>query len=100
MGDWKKQLADSMVIEPDIVFIHACKADRKNKEELTEIIKEIKGFGKIAGCATHNPLETIPFLEYSDLDVKLYMIPVNMIGRFMGREPEKVKSIIENASRF
>jgi len=61
--------------------------------------KEICEAGMIPGCATHNPAETIPFLESSGLDIKAYLAPVNPIGEFMGQEPDKVIKIIENAKK-
>jgi len=97
--DWRKELEESKVIDPQIAFIFPSITDLRNKAKLKEVIDAVKEAGVIPGCATHNPIKTLPFLEDSGLDIKVYLAPINPEGKFMGSEPAKVLELYEKAKK-
>jgi len=97
--DWRKELNESKMINPQIAFIFPSITDLRNKEKLKEVIDGIQDAGVIPGCATHNPWKTLPFLEDSGLDVKVYLAPVNPVGRLMGSEPDKAAALLEKVKK-
>jgi hypothetical protein len=99
LNDWRKEIYESKIIDPQIAFIHGTITDARNMSILGKMMDEIMKAGIIPGCATHNPLETIPFLEGSGLDIKIYFAPVNPTGRYLGREPQRVIELLKNAAR-
>ncbi|UCH95313.1 MAG: hypothetical protein JSV88_00320, partial [Candidatus Aminicenantes bacterium] len=99
MEDWQRELEAARIIEPRIAFIHAVITDSRNKAQLQTIIDAIKKAKMIPGCVTHNPVKTIPFLEDSGLDVKIYMAPVNPAGIFLGAAPGEIAELIEKAKK-
>jgi hypothetical protein len=97
--DWRKELNESKMINPQIAFIFPSITDLRNKEKLKDVIDGIQDAGVIPGCATHNPGKTLPFLEDSGLDIKVYLAPVNPVGRFMGSEPAKAATLLEKVKK-
>jgi hypothetical protein len=97
--DWRKELEESKIIDPQIAFIFPSITDLRNKVKLKEVIDGIKEAGVIPGCATHNPGKTLPFLEDSELDINIYLAPVNPAGKFMGSEPAKVIELYEKLKK-
>jgi hypothetical protein len=97
--DWRKELNESKSIDPQIAFIFPSITDLRNKEKLKEVIDGIKDTGVIPGCATHNPGKTLPFLEDAGLDIKVYLAPVNPVGRLMGSEPAKAAELLEKVKK-
>jgi hypothetical protein len=97
--DWRKELEESKIIDPQIAFIFPSITDLRDKAKLKEVIDGIKEAGVIPGCATHTPGKTLPFLEDSGLDIKVYLAPVNPAGKFMGPEPAKLVELYEKAKK-
>ncbi len=97
--NWKKELEEVKIIDPAIVFIHARITDLRNFGILKNMIQMIEAKGMIPGCATHNPVRTIPFIEDSGLDIKCYLAPANTTGLLLGEEPERLVELLKNINR-
>lgn len=80
-------------LDSKIIFIHGIVSDRKN-QKLFELIDDIVSRGIIPGIAVHNPISTLKFsFEYTI--VKVYLIPFNAKGIFMG-DKQKLENMIND----
>jgi hypothetical protein len=53
----------------------------------------------VSGCATHSPQKTIEWLDGTSLEIGAYLVPLNIIGHFMGGDPEGVISVINKTRK-
>jgi hypothetical protein len=99
LDDWREELRYAEELGSDIIYLHARIADSRNIKMMHEITEATRHEGRIPGCATHNPARTIPFLDSADVDIATYLAPVNKIGRFMGKDPDRTLEIITGTPR-
>jgi hypothetical protein len=99
LDDWERELARADDLECGIVFLHGQVADSGKLPVIEKMVSAIRAGGRIPGCATHNPARTIPFLDDSGVDMAVYMAPVNMAGKFMGREPGRALEVIRKTGK-
>jgi hypothetical protein len=92
--DIEAELSLGKKLGATIAFVHAMIADRRNAAELAPILEKVREYGLIPGCATHAPLRTIDFMEESGLDMMAYLAPINAEGYMMGKDPQKLLSLL------
>lgn len=64
--------------------------DSHNLRKIRELLNQIHQAGSLAGVVTHAPLFTLTWLQKTDLDIDMIMLPFNKLGKFMDSTPEKV----------
>lgn len=64
--------------------------DSHNLPKIGELLNQIHQTGSLAGVVTHAPLSTLTWLQETDLDIDLIMLPFNRLGKFMDATPERV----------
>ncbi|MHA1195139.1 MAG: hypothetical protein ACTSSM_03480 [Promethearchaeota archaeon] len=83
-----------LAIETKIIFVHGIISDKRDNK-LIKLIDEISSLGIIPGVATHDPIKTIIHVSNNLPDVKLFLVPFNAIGRFMG-DKSKLEKIVDD----
>jgi hypothetical protein len=96
MSDLESEIKMIESINPQLVFIHANIADSLDLRLIKKLKKRIKDTNTACGIATHNPSETIEFLQRFSLNFDAYMVPVNKLGRYMGKDPKHTLDLIKN----
>ena len=81
-------LIDDLVeMNAQIIFVHASVSDQKN-ERLTRLIDEVSSRGVIPGIAVHNPVSTLNYAFENLPEIKIFLVPFNAKGIFMGNQKE------------
>lgn len=84
--------------EAKIIFVHGMIADKKGRE-LSNLLDDIVSQGIIPGIATHEPISTINYVIDKKLNVKVFLIPFNASGAFMG-DLRGLEQIVDNTSNY
>lgn len=90
-----KQLA--IEYSSTVIFLHGNISDCRNKNQIESLFKEIRSYDVIPGIATHEPYETIKFIQNTDLNCEIFLAPFNKIGYLMGNQ-SKLEKLIDNSS--
>ncbi|MFX0138985.1 MAG: hypothetical protein ACFFDN_35415 [Candidatus Hodarchaeota archaeon] len=81
-----------------LIFVHGLVSDKKGRE-LLKLLDDISSMGIIPGIATHNPIPTIKFSIENSLNVRVFLIPFNANGSFMG-SMKKLEEIVDKTKNF
>ncbi|TFG01869.1 MAG: hypothetical protein EU540_02710 [Promethearchaeota archaeon] len=87
-------IEDLIDIEAKIIFAHGIVSDKKD-DKLVKMVDDIKSRGVIPGIAAHNPVSTLEYALENLPDVKVFLIPFNKRGMFMGYK-KKLEEIVDN----
>jgi len=87
-------IEDLIDIEAKIIFAHGIVSDKKD-DKLVKMVEDIKSRGVIPGIAAHNPVSTLEYALENLPDVKVFLIPFNKRGMFMGYK-KKLEEIVDN----
>lgn len=79
-----------------LIFIHGAVADKRDHSLLTSILKQIRDIGALPGIATHDPANTISFVQEKQLDCPVMLIPFNINGYAMGQQ-KVVEDLVDNS---
>ncbi|MFX1485592.1 MAG: hypothetical protein ACFFBS_00515 [Promethearchaeota archaeon] len=82
-----------------IIFVHGQIADLRSKNKLSGLLSEIRNAGAVPGIATHEPIETISFIENQGLDCPAILVPFNSKGYAMQNKP-RLERMINSSTRF
>jgi len=77
-----------------LMFLHAGISNKKNKEELEELLDEIRDTGAIAGIATHKPYEVLTWIKENRIKVNAVLVPFNKAGLFMDTSPDELIKLL------
>jgi len=72
------------------MLIHGEITDLHKEKEINELLNQIRQAGSVAGIVTHKPYSTLQWLQKTELDPDIIMLPFNKLGKFMDSAPEKV----------
>ena len=93
-------LIDELVeVDSKLIFLHGSISDRRNLNLIQTLLSKIRGAGKIPGMATHDPLQTIPFIQQNKLDCPAILLPFNVRGEFMGNQ-RAVEEMVDSLEYF
>jgi hypothetical protein len=81
-------------LDAKIIFAHGMVSDKKD-DKLVKLINEIESFGIIPGIAAHNPVSTLEYAFENLPSVKVFLIPFNAQGLFMG-DQKKLEEIVDS----
>lgn len=81
-----------------LIYVHGVISDNRGRE-LLRLLDEISNNGIIPGVATHDPISTIRYCIENSLNVRVFLIPFNVIGAFMGNQ-KKLEEIVDNNKKF
>jgi hypothetical protein len=101
---WKSE-ADNFLIDElikadaKIIFLHGSISDQRNLNLITPLLSRIRTAGKIPGMSTHEPLQTIPFIQQNKLDCPAILLPFNARGEFMGNQ-KAVEELVDSLDYF
>ena len=87
-------IEDLIDIDAKIIFAHGIVSDKKD-DKLVKMVDDIKSRGVIPGIAAHNPVSTLEYALENLPDVKVFLIPFNKRGMFMGYK-KKLEEIVDN----
>ncbi|MDD1777745.1 MAG: hypothetical protein LUQ65_06200 [Candidatus Helarchaeota archaeon] len=90
---------DLIKADAKIIFLHGTISDRHDLNLIKPLLARIRGAGKIPGMATHDPLQTIPFIQQNKLDCSAILLPFNMRGEFMGNQ-RVVEELVDSLEYF
>ncbi|NVM31726.1 MAG: hypothetical protein HWN65_23005 [Candidatus Helarchaeota archaeon] len=101
---WAEKSSDYRIdqltsVDAKIVFLHGSIADQRNLPLINPLLNKIRAAGKIPGIATHEPLQTIPFIQQNKLDVSAILLPFNMRGKFMG-DQAALEELVDSLDYF
>jgi hypothetical protein len=82
------------------IFLHGNISDCRNKNQINSLFKEIRSYNVIPGIATHQPYETIKFIQESDLNCEIFLVPFNKMGYLMGNQSRLEKLIDKSSETF
>ncbi|MHA1479007.1 MAG: hypothetical protein ACTSPU_12490 [Promethearchaeota archaeon] len=81
-------------LDAKLIFAHGMISDKKD-EKLETLISEIESRGIIPGIAAHNPVSTLEYAFVNFPAVKVFLIPFNAQGLFMG-DQKKLEKIVDS----
>jgi len=81
-------------LDAKLIFAHGMISDKKD-EKLKTLISEIESRGIIPGIAAHNPVSTLEYAFVNLPAVKVFLIPFNAQGLFMG-DQKKLEKIVDS----
>lgn len=81
-------------LEAKIIFAHGMISDKKD-DKLIKLLDDIKSRGIIPGIAAHNPVSTLEYAFEHIPYVKVFLIPFNAQGMYMG-EQKKLENIVNS----
>ena len=87
-------IEDLIDIDAKIIFAHGIVSDKKD-DKLVKMVDDIKSRGVIPGIAAHFPVSTLEYALENLPDVKVFLIPFNKRGMFMGYK-KKLEEIVDN----
>ena len=90
---------DLIKADAKIIFLHGTISDRRNLNLIKPLLAKVRGAGKIPGMATHDPLQTIPFIQQNKLDCSAILLPFNVRGEFMGNQ-RAVEELVDSLEYF
>jgi hypothetical protein len=101
---WERRENDYLIddlikVDAKIIFLHGTISDRRNLNLIKPLLAKIRGAGKIPGMATHDPLQTIPFIQQNKLDCAAILLPFNTRGEFMGNQ-RAVEELVDSLEYF
>jgi len=64
--------------------------DSHDTRKISELLNQIHQAGSLTGVVTHAPLFTLTWLQKTDLEIDMIMLPFNKLGKFMDSTPERV----------
>ena len=76
------------------MLLHGQVTDGRNVREISKLLNEVHGANCFAGLVTHKPFSTLKWLEETELDIDLLMLPFNKLGMFMDANPTKIAEAI------
>jgi hypothetical protein len=76
------------------MLVHGQLTDERDEKKILELLNEIRATNRLAGLTTHEPFSTLKWLERTNLEVDLLMLPFNRIGMFMDASPVKIAEAI------
>ena len=90
-----KELAN---LDAKLIFAHGMVSDKKD-ENLEKLIDEIESMGIIPGIAAHNPVSTLEYAFENLPHIKVFLIPFNAQGMFMG-DQTKLEKIVDSHKNY
>ena len=82
------------------MIAHAGIADRRDPRALGRVLGAIRGAGRPAGFASHEPFKTLSWAEGAGLEYEIVMIPMNAAGAFMDCGPEELAGLLRRLGKF
>jgi len=82
-----------------IILVHGQISDLRNRKTLSDLLNEIRNIGAIPGIATHEPIETISFIENEGLDCPVILVPFNSKGYAMQNKLQ-LERMIDSSTKF
>jgi len=93
-------LIDELIkADAKIIFLHGSISDQRNLNLIKSLLAKIRIGGKIPGMSTHDPLQTIPFIQQNKLDCPAILLPFNARGEFMGNQ-KAVEELVDSLDYF
>lgn len=86
-------------MDAKIIFVHGQIADLRRKDKLSDLLGKIRNTGAVPGIATHEPIETISFIESQGLDCPAILVPFNSKGYAMQNKP-RLERMINSSTKF
>ncbi len=101
--NWEKNLEESLVLDPEIVFVHGAMTDRfldRRLEDLKSCFEAIGAAGAFPGLATHDTCNTLRVLQSdeSPLEDEAFglLLPVNSIGYSVGGTTTEMEDLLQS----
>ena len=91
-------IEDLIDVGAKIIFVHASVSDKKD-DYLLKLLDDVASRGVIPGIAAHNPVSTLEFAFENATHVKVFLVPFNAKGLFMGNR-KKLEDKIDNKKNF
>ena len=81
-------------VNAKIIFTHGIVSDKKD-DNLVKLVDDISSRGVIPGIAAHNPVPTFKYALENIPQVKVFLIPFNANGLFMGNQ-KNLEELVDN----
>lgn len=81
------------------MLVHGGITDRRGSREISGLLSRVHAAGCVAGLVTHRPLSTLEWLQKTDLDMDLIMVPFNKLGMFMDADPMRVAEAVKRLGK-
>jgi len=99
IGKIDEELDMAADIGSKVVFIHGSISDRCDSSQMSRLCKKVTLAGFIPGVATHQPDQTLFWIEDENIDFKVYMVAINPLGYLMGKDPNLTVELLKRTEK-
>ena len=101
--NWEKNLEETRVLDPEVVFVHGAMTDRfldRRLEDLKSCFEAIRATNAFPGLATHDTCNTLQVLQSDEnpLQDEAFglLLPVNSIGYSVGGATTEMEELLQS----